>query len=126
MDLVACPEVRGDAVPGVGCTPADIRALAEAISRPILAVAGLPRTLSYALLAYDASPTSNEALFVSAHMTLTWDILLTVLTVREGRRTAGETLDGALSQLVEYGIDAEGVFKRGSVSRPNPERSAAA
>ncbi len=86
-------------------------------SRPVLAVGEKCSPLNKALLAYDASPTGEEALFVAAHLGRTWNIPVTVVTVKEGHRTSHEILDQAMSYLGEHGVAAEGVFSTGGVAR---------
>jgi nucleotide-binding universal stress UspA family protein len=72
--------------------------------------------LNKPLLAYDASLTSEEALFVAAHFGKKWDMPLAVVTVKESHRTSPEILDRALAYLNERGIKAEGWFKTGAVA----------
>lgn len=85
-------------------------------SRPVLAVGKACSPLNRALLAYDASPTAEEALFVATHMGRRWGIPLTVLTVQEAHRTSQQTLDDALQHLQQQGVTAKAVFLRGSVA----------
>ncbi len=83
---------------------------------PVLAVGESCSPLRKALVAYDASPTSEEALFVAAHMARNWGIALTVVTVEEAHRTSPEVLDRAMAHLSDHGIAAEAVFEQGSVA----------
>jgi nucleotide-binding universal stress UspA family protein len=83
---------------------------------PVLAVGEECSLLNKPLLAYDASPTSEEALFVAAHLGKKWGMPLAVVTVKESHRTSPEILDRALAYLNERGINAEGWFKTGAVA----------
>jgi nucleotide-binding universal stress UspA family protein len=85
-------------------------------SRPVLATGEQCLPLRHALLAYDASPTSAEALSVAAHLARKWKLSLTVVTVSEGRRTSRETLDHAVRYLQEQGVTVQALFLRGRVS----------
>jgi nucleotide-binding universal stress UspA family protein len=84
---------------------------------PVLAVTGPCRRLTNALLAYDASPTSAEALRIATHVGKHWDIPLSVLTVDERRRASRDTLDKAIAQMQGSGVQAEGLFRTGPVDK---------
>lgn len=52
--------------------------------RPILTVSSKKSDLTRALLAFDGSPKSYEAMYIAAYLVGTWNIPLTVLTVADG------------------------------------------
>jgi nucleotide-binding universal stress UspA family protein len=79
-------------------------------------VAEAPRSLGQALLAYDGSPKSQEALFVAAYLTGRWKIPLTVLTVMEQDGDMSEMLMDAHNYLKARGIQAEFLDRRGPVA----------
>jgi nucleotide-binding universal stress UspA family protein len=83
---------------------------------PVLAMAGPCRPVSSALLAYDESPTSTEALHVAAHLAQHWQIPVKVVTVEEPRRASEDTLDRALAFMSEQGIETQGFFRTGPVA----------
>jgi len=83
---------------------------------PVLASTEPCRGLLSALLAYDDSPTSVEALFVAAHIAQRWAIPVSVVTVSEPRRTSENTLAKAIALLQERGVEAEGHFRAGPVA----------
>jgi nucleotide-binding universal stress UspA family protein len=83
---------------------------------PVLVISETKPKLSRALLAYDGSPHSEEALYVAAHLATAWETPLTVVTVEETPRTSSATLDNALSYLKQRGIDARGFFKGGDAA----------
>ena len=84
--------------------------------RPVLATLSTCSLLSKALLAYDGSAESEEALFVAAHVGKEWGIPLAVVTVEESRRANEATLQKAVTYLSEHGIQAEALLRRGPVA----------
>lgn len=95
------------------------RTMIHSCPRPIMAVpsiADVPRSLQRALLAYDGSPKSQEALFVVAYLTGRWELPLTVLTVMEQDGDMSEVLMDAHNYLKARGIQAEFLDKRGPVA----------
>ncbi len=60
------------------------RTLIQRCPRPVLAVPDAATNLGHALLAYDASPKAEEALYIAAYAASRWSMELTVLTVPEG------------------------------------------
>jgi nucleotide-binding universal stress UspA family protein len=95
------------------------RTMIHSCPRPIMAVpsiADVPRSLQRALLAYDGSPKSQEALFVAAYLTGRWELPLTVLTVMEQDGDMSEVLMDAHNYLKARGIQAEFLDKRGPVA----------
>ncbi len=84
--------------------------------RPVLAVPGTMPHLQHALLAYDGSPKSEEALFVAAYLSVRWSIPLVVVTVIETGRTTAEALAHAQSYLETRGGQATFVKESGSVA----------
>ncbi|MCB0031876.1 MAG: universal stress protein, partial [Anaerolineales bacterium] len=72
--------------------------LLQRCPRPVLAVPPeTDSTLSKALLSYDGSPKSREALFVAAYLIQRWPIELVVMAVNEGEE--GPALDEARDYL---------------------------
>ena len=67
---------RSDLSPGVS-------ALLKRCPRPILVIAGQTQSpMNHALLAYDGSPKSDEALFIATYIALRYGIRLSVITVK--------------------------------------------
>jgi nucleotide-binding universal stress UspA family protein len=66
-------------------------------------------------LAYDASPTSAEALSVAAHIGQQWEIPVRIITVDERWRTSRGTLDRAIAYLQERGVETEGFLRAGPI-----------
>jgi nucleotide-binding universal stress UspA family protein len=88
--------------------------LVRSCSRPMLAVPGLTTGLDSALLSFDGSPKSEEALFVAAYLSLRWGIPLNVVTVIENGVTQ-ETLEQARSYLDSRGVEAVYFSQQGRV-----------
>jgi len=82
------------------------RAIIRKCARPVLAVPGQASPLESALLAYDGSLKSKEALFVAAYMAEMWKIPLTVLTVVEADDTTPETQNHAKAYLELHEVAA--------------------
>jgi len=93
-----------------------LQTVSRRTSRPVLIVGKECSPLSKALLAYDASPTSEEALLVAARLGKKWGIQVAVVTVQESHRATTVTLNRAMTYLNEHGVKAEGFFKTGSVA----------
>jgi nucleotide-binding universal stress UspA family protein len=92
------------------------RELIQLCPRPVLAVPQVVTPLNHALLAYDGSPKSDEALFVATYMAGRWQIPLTVVTVFDQNRVAPETLMRARVYLEERNIQAEYAPEEGPVA----------
>jgi nucleotide-binding universal stress UspA family protein len=89
--------------------------LVRRCSRPMLAAPGLTTGLNSALLAYDGSPKSEEALFVATYLSLKWNIPLWVVTVIENGTTKG-SLEQAQSYLDSRGVQATYLEEQGNVA----------
>jgi len=75
------------------------RTLIRRSPRPVLAAPGAWSHLDSALLAYDGSRKSEEALFVAAYLAVRWGVSLTVVTVIEPGRASADTLARAKNYL---------------------------
>lgn len=83
--------------------------------RPILAVPRKTTSLSRALLAFDGSPKSEEALYIACYLAENWGIPLVVVSVNERGHVATESTQIAQSYLQERGVEAEIVLADGPV-----------
>jgi nucleotide-binding universal stress UspA family protein len=82
-------------------------------ARPILAIpSGANSPLDRAVLAYDASPKADEALYAAAYLALRWELELVVVSAGS-KPSADETLHKARAYLNGYLVEAE------YVSRPD-------
>ncbi len=93
-----------------------LSALIRGCPRPVLIVPGTTPHLHRALLAYDGSPKSEEALFVATYLSVRRDIPLVVVTVVESGRTTPETLRRAKKYLQGRGGQVTFVEQRGEVA----------
>jgi nucleotide-binding universal stress UspA family protein len=85
----------------------ELGAIIRGCPRPTLAIPETAPHLHRALLAYDGSPKSEEALFVAAYLTVRWNIPLVVVTVMEKTgRTTAKTLARAQRYLEQQGGQA--------------------
>ena len=65
---------------GIKALASNIRTLITRASRAILALPGKVSSLDHALLAFDGSPKSKEALFVATYLAEQWKTKLTIFT----------------------------------------------
>jgi len=84
--------------------------------RPVLAVPAPSSHQGRALLAYDGSPKSDEALFVATYLSGKWNIPLIVVTVIEPGRTTSDALAQAQNYLEARGVQATFVKESGPVA----------
>jgi nucleotide-binding universal stress UspA family protein len=82
----------------------------------VLAVPGRATGLERALLAYDGSLRSREALYMACYLAGSWGMSLTVVSVVEGSRVDQETLAEAGAYLEGCGLQVDLVAGRGPVA----------
>jgi nucleotide-binding universal stress UspA family protein len=95
-----------------------IRTIIKRSSRAVLVVpekANLSR-FERALLAYNGSAKSEEALFIATYLAGKHHMSLTVLMVSENRAAAQKILDHAQNYIEEHGVQAEFVIRNGFVA----------
>jgi len=95
---------------------AEFQTMIRQCTRPVLAVPDCPSKIERALLAYDGSVKSKEALFVATYLAEMWHTAITVMTVYERGRINREALIYAQKYLEMHEITAEFVFARGAVA----------
>jgi nucleotide-binding universal stress UspA family protein len=93
------------------------RTLIQRSPRPVLAVPGAWSHLDSALLAYDGSPKSEEALFVATYLAVRWGISLTVVTVIETGRASVDMLAHAKNYLDRHKAQAVLLKESGPVAQ---------
>jgi len=99
---------------GLASLKSPFRAVINGASGPIL---GLPRDasdLDRALIAFDDSPRSREALFVGAYLAEQWQTSLTVFTALEDGRLSPSVQDYARRYLAFHELAADFVLEPGS------------
>ncbi len=92
------------------------RTILQRCPRPVLAVRRPSSGLARALLAYDGSPKSEEALFIAAYLAGAWDIRLSVITVFEKEGEQPSALKHAREYLEARGVRATYLFQPGPVA----------
>jgi nucleotide-binding universal stress UspA family protein len=83
-------------------------------TRPILTVPQIASEFRHALLAYDGSPKSKEALFVAAYLGEAWHTRLTLITVNDPGRIDGSVQDYARKYLELHELAADYVVGNGN------------
>lgn len=91
-----------------------LRNLLRSSPKPLLIATGEGTGLRHLLLAYNASPKAQEALFASAYLARCWQAELRVLTVTE-ERVAADVLTQAERYLTSRGVTARYLHAEGPV-----------
>jgi len=90
-----------------------IRTLIQSCPRPLLAVPAVTE-MSHGLLAFDGSPKSIEALYLSAYLVEKWGVKLTLVTALQDSSERVNPLDSARGYLEAREIQAEYFSEIGS------------
>ena len=93
--------------PAADALSAEVMAWMRHCTRPILTVPLVASDFRHALLAYDGSPKSKEALFVAAYLGEHWKTRLTLITVNDPGRVDGTVQDYARQYLEMHELAAE-------------------
>ena len=101
---------------GLASIKSPFRAVINGASGPILGIPGDASPLDRALVAYDGSPRSREALFVGTYLAEQWKTSLTVFTALENGHIASSAQDYARTYLEFHEVEAKFVLENGSVS----------
>ena len=99
---------------GVSMLSAEVMTWMRHCTRPILTVPGVLSNFQHALLAYDGSPKSKEALFVAAYLGEQWKTRLTIVTVIDPGRADATVQDYARQYLEMHELVAEYVVAEGN------------
>lgn len=89
-------------------------------ARPILLAARQPSPMEHALVIFDGSPKSQEALFIAAYMGENWKTALTVLVTSGGTLSMRAALDHARMYLELHELEAEYVTDDGKTASIAP------
>ena len=92
-----------------------VRTIVQACPRPVLAVPRAATRLDRALLAFDGSSKSEEALYLATYLAGRWKIPLVVLTVQEGDRVGEATLDRAAAYARDHEVTPVTELRTGPV-----------
>ena len=101
--------------PGLSSLNSGLRAIIWHVARPILAVPGVVTDMDRALVAFDGSNKSKEALFVAAYLAEKWGTSLTVLTHSNSVKISTSVQDHARAYLELHEIEADYVMHEGSM-----------
>ena len=101
--------------PGLSSLSSGLRSIIWRSARPILTVPGRTSPLDKALLAFDGSAKSKEALFVAAYVAELWKTSLIVMTLTEDETASAPLQDYARTYLELHEIEAEYVHMKGSM-----------
>ena len=107
---VSCPPERGLSSLGSG-----LRSIIWRSARPILTVPGRTSPLDRALLAFDGSVKSKEALFIAAYVAEFWKTNLTVMTLSGNGDVSSSVQDYARAYLELHEIEADYVLTDGTM-----------
>ena len=110
-------EIVNPPLGGLASLKSPFRAVVNAASGPILGLRGEASPLDRALVAFDGSPRSREALFVGAYLAEQWKTSLTVFTALEDGRLSASVQDYARRYLEFHEVGAEFVLENGPVQR---------
>ena len=94
-----------------------IRTILHRCPRPVLAVPNISEKVDRVLLAFDGSPKSEEALFLSSYLGCYWGSQIIVVGSTEGKRAQEKTLSRAKEYLEGKGIGATYVEKTGPAGK---------
>lgn len=101
---------------GIRSLGSQVRTLIARSSRPILAVPGNVSQLDHALLAFDGSPKSKEALFVATYLAEQWKTELTIFT-----GLADESSDSSIQEFAQNYLEFNEIEARFITQRYSPE-----
>jgi nucleotide-binding universal stress UspA family protein len=101
--------------PGIPSLGSGLRAVIRRSPRPLLTLPGKVSQFERALLAFDGSLKSKEALFLATYLAERWNTALTVLTIQDSPKTEVAVQDYARTYLELHEIQAEFLVKTGSL-----------
>ncbi|MBN2118880.1 MAG: universal stress protein [Anaerolineales bacterium] len=100
---------------GIKVIASNIRTLIRRSSRPVLGITDRVSHLGHALLAFDGSPKSREALFVATYFAEQWQTKLSILTAPDDRVSGGSARDFARNYLEFNEIEASFITRKYAV-----------
>jgi nucleotide-binding universal stress UspA family protein len=100
--------------PGLNGLGSGLRTIIHNSPRPILTLKGEVSQLASALVAFDGSLKSREALFLATYLAERWGTALTVLTIEEPPKVTVAAQDYARTYLELHEMGAKFVVKSGS------------
>ena len=100
---------------GLSSLGSGLRSIVWHCSRPILTVHQNVSCMDRAMLAFDGSPKSKEALFVATYMAEKWMTKLTVVALTDGDRVPPTVLDYPREYLELHEVEAEFILTEGPI-----------
>ncbi len=100
---------------GLSSLGSGLRSIIWRSARPILTVPGKASRMDRALVAFDGSPKSKEALFVATYLAESWKTALTVLTISGEQKILSSVQDYAHAYLELHEIQADFMMTTGSL-----------
>ena len=100
---------------GIKVIASNIRTLIKRSSRPVLGIPDKVSPLAHALLAFDGSPKSQEALFVATYFAEQWQTKLSILSAPDDKVAKGSAQDFARNYLEFNELEASFITKEYSV-----------
>jgi nucleotide-binding universal stress UspA family protein len=91
---------------GLGRLTSGFRKILRRSSIPVLVVPQNKSSLEHALLAYDGSPASQEALYLATYLGCAWGTRLSVISVGDSAQKVEETLSQARQYIEQHGLEA--------------------
>ena len=101
--------------PGLSSLGSGLRSIIWRSARPILTVPGRTSPLDRALLAFDGSAKSKEALFVAAYVAELWKTSLIVMTLTGDDNASASVQDYARAYLELHEVEADYLLLKGSM-----------
>jgi len=95
---------------GLSSLASPFRAIITNSSRPVLGIPSKATRLQHALLAYDGSDRSKEALFVATYLAEIWKTTLCVFTAPDGPKLKADAQDYVRRYLDIHEVEAEYVI----------------
>jgi nucleotide-binding universal stress UspA family protein len=111
-DLVVM-NVSHPPAPGLSSLGSGLRSIIWRSSRPIFTLKSKVSEMKKALLAFDGSTKSREALFIAAYLGEQWQTEITVLTVSDGSKSMSDAQDYARHYLDFHELKAEYILTNG-------------
>jgi nucleotide-binding universal stress UspA family protein len=103
---------------GLSSFSSPFRTIIENSSRPLLTVPAEARQFNRALLAYDGTPRSREALFVATYLAEMWKTQLVVFSATEGAKVKANVQDYVRRYLEIHEVEAEYIISENGVMEP--------
>jgi nucleotide-binding universal stress UspA family protein len=101
---------------GISSLRSPFRTILLNSSRPMLGVPGKATQFKQAVLAYDGSDRSKEALFVATYLAEMWKTELIVFTAVDGTKVKADTQDYVRRYLDVHEVEADYILSEGSTT----------